>query len=246
MIAKREVGAIKIRRDAGFTLFEALVSVALMSAIVTSLGAVTGQWLPNWSRSFHRVQRSEMVDVGLQRLAADLEAAEFIAPNSASNAPFFVGDAKSVTFIRLASIPGVASRLEFVRLAEIVDQHGFALVRSHAPFKPIDPTRPIEAQLYFADPVPLVRAPFRVSFAFAGADKIWRDAWDGGASLPSLARIVIRDGTTDRVLAISTTVRVNVDLPAECIAQKSIQQCLAAAGKPTPGQPSRSAAGDAP
>ena len=43
--------------SAGFTLFEALVSVALMSLIVASLSAVTGQWLPNWHRGFGNVQR---------------------------------------------------------------------------------------------------------------------------------------------------------------------------------------------
>ena len=41
------------------------MSVALMSAIVASLSAVTGQWLPNWHRGFGRVQRLESLDVGM-------------------------------------------------------------------------------------------------------------------------------------------------------------------------------------
>ncbi len=131
-----------------------------MSAIVAALGAVAGQWLPNWHRGFGRVQRLETLDVGLQRLAADLEAAEFVTPNSASRAPIFLG---AVMFVRVANAPGIAPRLEFVKLAETVDERGFALVRSHAPFKPLDPDRPFEQQLYFADPVVLIRAPFRVS-----------------------------------------------------------------------------------
>ena len=47
--------------SAGFTLFEALVSVALMSLIVASLSAVTGQWVPNWHRGFGNVQRFEFL-----------------------------------------------------------------------------------------------------------------------------------------------------------------------------------------
>ena len=163
------------RRVAGFSLVEALVSVALMSLIVAGLGAVTGQWLPNWNRGFVRVQRAESLDVGLQRLVSDLEAAEFVTPNVASKTAIFVGDAKSVTLVRVANAPGAASHLEFVRLAETVNERGFALVRSHAPFKPLDPNLSLDAQLYFADPVVLVRAPYRVSFAFAGADRIWRE-----------------------------------------------------------------------
>ena len=69
---------------AGFSLVEALVSVALMSLIVAALSAVTGQWVPNWNRGFVRVQRLESVDVGLQRLVSDLEAAEFVTPNVVS------------------------------------------------------------------------------------------------------------------------------------------------------------------
>jgi len=214
------------RRTAGFTLFEALVSVALMSAIVAALGAVAGQWLPNWHRGFGRVQRLETLDVGLQRLAADLEAAEFVTPNSASRAPIFLGAEKTVTFVRVANAPGTAPRLEFVKLAETVDERGFALVRSHAPFKLLDPNRPFEQQLYFADPVVLVRAPFRVSFAFAGADRLWQGSWRDPALLPSAARIQVRDVATDKVLAVSTATLLHVDLPAECVTKKSVKQCI--------------------
>jgi general secretion pathway protein J len=225
------------RRLAGFTLVEALVSIALMSAIVASLSAITGQWLPNWHRGFGRVQRLETLDVGLQRVVSDLEAAEFVTPNNASKAPIFLGDAKSVTIVRIANGPGVAPHLEFVRLAETVDERGFALVRSRAPFKPLDPTRPIDAQLYFADPVVLIRAPFRVSFGFAGADGLWRDTWRDPALLPSAARIEVRDAATDQVLAVSTAALLHVDLPAACVSQQSAQQCLNEMRLPPGAQP---------
>ncbi len=214
------------RRIAGFTLFEALVSVALMSAIVASLSAVTGQWLPNWHRGFGRVQRLESLDVGLQRLVADLEAAEFVTPNAVSETPIFLGDAKSVTLVRVANAPGTTPHLEFVRLAETVDERGFALVRSHAPFKPLDSNRPIDAQLHFADPVALARAPYRVSFAFAGVDRLWRDSWQDDILLPSAVRIQVRDAATGQVLAVSTVALLQVDLPAGCVTQHSPQGCI--------------------
>ena len=226
MKARTQRETLRNRRIAGFTLFEALVSVAVMSAIVVSLSAVAGQWLPNWHRGFGRVQRLETLDVGLQRLAADLEAAEFVTPNSVSKGPIFLGSEKTVTFVRVGNAPGTSSHLEYVRLAEAVDERGFALVRSHVPFKPLDPNRPIDAQLYFADPVVLIRAPFRVSFAFAGADRVWRGSWQDPVLLPSAARIQVRDAATDKVLAVSTATLLHVDLPAECVTQKSVQQCI--------------------
>jgi len=214
------------QRVAGFSLVEALVSVALMSAIVAALSAVTGQWVPNWNHGFVRVQRLESVDVGLQRLVSDLEAAEFVTPNGVSKFAIFVGDAKSVTLVRVANAPGAASHLEFVRLAETADERGFALVRSHAPFKPLFPNLPLDAQLYFADPVVLVRAPYRVSFAFAGADRLWRDSWRDEVLLPAAVRIQVRNAATDEVLAVSTAALLHADLPTECVTQHSSQKCI--------------------
>ena len=106
MKARAQRQTSRNRRVAGFSLVEALVSVALMSLIVAALSAVTGQWLPNWNRGFVRVQRMESLDVGLQRLVSDLEAAEFVTPNVASKTAIFVGDAKSVILVRVANAPG--------------------------------------------------------------------------------------------------------------------------------------------
>ena len=226
MKARAQRQSSRNQRVAGFSLVEALVSVALMGLIVAALSAVTGQWAPNWNRGFVRVQRLESVDVGLQRLVSDLEAAEFVTPNVASKTAIFVGDAKSVILVRVANAPGAAPHLEFVRLAETVDERGFALVRSHAPFRPLDPNLPLDAQLYFADPVVLVRAPYRVSFAFAGADRIWRDSWRNEVLLPSAARIQVRNAATDEVLAVSTAALLHADLPAECVTQHSSKECI--------------------
>ena len=174
----------------------------------------------------HVIKRGKTPVLSPEEARELFEAAEFVTPNSASRAPIFLGAEKTVTFVRVANAPGTAPRLEFVKLAETVDERGFALVRSHAPFKLLDPKRPFEQQLYFADPVVLVRAPFRVSFAFAGADRRWQGSWRDPALLPSAARIQVRDVATDKVLAVSTATLLHVDLPAECVTKKSVQQCI--------------------
>lgn len=85
------------RADAGFTLFEALAAVALMGLIVTALANVTAQWLPSWNRGQVRAQRNEQVAVALDRLVADLSAAEYVWPNRASKVPLFRGDESTLT-----------------------------------------------------------------------------------------------------------------------------------------------------
>ncbi len=204
--------------SAGFTLFEALVSVALMSLMVASLSAVTGQWLPNWHRGFGNVQRLESFDLGLRRLVADLASAEFVTANGASKTPLFVGDALSVTLVRRAFGPDTTPHLEVVNFAETADERGFALVRTRGSFAPLAANVPIATQLHLSDPVALIRAPFRVSFSYAGPDRLWRDSWTDQPRLPSAVRVLVRDAATGRVLSLSTATLLHVDLAAQCVA----------------------------
>ena len=70
-------------RVAGFTLVEALVATALMAMILTALATIAGQWMPNWNRGVTRVQGDEELALGLERLVADLGAAQFITAGRA-------------------------------------------------------------------------------------------------------------------------------------------------------------------
>lgn len=69
------------RRNAisGFTLVEALAAMVLMGLVLAALATITGQWLPNWSRGFSRVQSSQLLAAALDRIVADLGAAEFVS-----------------------------------------------------------------------------------------------------------------------------------------------------------------------
>jgi general secretion pathway protein J len=210
------------RRTAGFTLLEALAATVLMAAILSALATVTAQWLPNWNRGFARVQRTELLDVALERLVADIAAAEFVSPNRKTTRPLFEGAELAVTFVRTALRLNASSGLEIVRIAEAADRGGPALIRARAPFAPIatgaSPTN-------FSDPVVLLRAPYRVSFSYAGQDRVWKSTWLGARELPSAVRVSIRDAATERTLAVSTAIAVHVQLPAECASKKEGRGC---------------------
>lgn len=238
MTGRRTIFARR-RRHAGFTLVEALTSLALMSLMLVSLGAVTGQWLPNWHRGFGEMQRLEILDVGLQRIVADIEAAEFVTVNGQAKIPLFIGDADSILLVRTSAGQDAAPHLEFVRLAETSDDRGVAMVRTRAAFAPLAPQASIADQIQFGDPVALVRAPYRISFVFAGPDGLWRETWRNAPALPNAVGVQVRDAATGALLAVSTAAILHVDLPVDCLGKKSARQCLvdmSRAAQSTPAQ----------
>jgi general secretion pathway protein J len=221
---------------AGFTLVEMLVATVLMGLILTALATITAQWLPKWNHGIARVQRDELVAVGLERLTVDLAAAEFISSGRDTRKPFFDGTNRSVTFVRTALGPNSGPGLEIVRIAETNSERGPVLVRTQAPFIPgVDRT-----QFKFGEPVVLLRAPYRLSFSYAGTDRNWREDWREQAQLPDAIKLSVRDAATSRTLAVSTATPIHVEIPIDCIAAKSFADCLALLRQPVEANKSRS------
>lgn len=194
---------------AGFSLIEAMATLALTATIILALSSVAGEWLPNWRRGFVDLQRADLLGVGLERLVDDLSAAEYVTRSAGAPAPLFEGDASSVMFVRSAIGPDAYPHLEIVRLAEIKEDRGLAMVRTRARFAPTAPGAPAQA-IAFGDPVSLIRAPFHISFAYAGPDRLWLSSWKGREQLPEAVRISVRDTIANRVLAVSTVALVRV------------------------------------
>lgn len=197
----------------GFSLIEALAAVFLMGLILSALGAVTAQWLPNWNRGFKRVEGSELAGIAIERLVGDLRSAEYVTPNRAVSQPLFVGTERSVTLVRTELGPNTGSGLEVVRIEEIADKQGPLVVRSQAQFAPLPLAVMSVDQLSYSAPVILLRAPLRATFAYSGADGQWRDRWQGQNMLPTAVRVAVRDSKTDRTLALSTVAMVRVQIP---------------------------------
>jgi general secretion pathway protein J len=189
------------------------------------LAVVTGQWLPNWSRGFARVQGAELLALGLERVVADLAAAELVSANRETERPLFDGAEASVTFVRSALGPNARPGLEIVRLAETAERRGSSLVRTRAPFAPLSSPLRLGDEPQFGDPVALVRPPYAVTFAYAGVDRVWRGAWRDAAELPRAVRIMVRDARTGRALAASTATLIHVELPADCVNPTTDREC---------------------
>jgi general secretion pathway protein J len=220
--------------NAGFTLVEALVATLLMGLIITALGTVTAQWLPNWDRGVARLQQIEAVAAGLDRLVADISVAETVSAGGATNLPFFDGGESSLIFVRTTLNPNVAAGLEVVRIAGTSDERGPLILRGTAVFPPYLGEAGGADSLLFTDAVVLIRAPYRVAFSYAGADRVWHEAWRKQSELPRAVRIRLRDAATSITLAASTSTLVHADLPARCAWAKQVTDCPELGGQALP------------
>ena len=208
-LAKQRAG------EGGFTLIETLVAMALMGLVLSALAGITAQWLPNWNRGLERIQRSELIGIALQRIGADLAAAEYVPANRDARYPLFEGSELSVTFVRTALGPNAGPGLDVVRVGETTDRQGFVTVRSRAPFRPLPLASSLSEQIQFGEPVLLLRAPFRLSFAYAGPDRVWKSSWHDSDKLPAAIKLTVRDAANERILSISTVAPVHVQSPAQ-------------------------------
>jgi len=203
--------------ESGFSLLEALVAVALMGVLLAMLSTITGHWMANWKTGFDRVQSADLLGLGIDRIAADLAAAEYVSLGGGDAKTFFEGTDKSVTFVRSAIGPNAAAGLEIVRLSEDDDARGRVLVRAGAPFALVTAQAVDTGAVEFTNPIVLVRPPFRVSFAFAGHDRVWQDTWQDDKKLPDAIRVIVRNSLTNEILPISTATGISVNAPAECV-----------------------------
>jgi general secretion pathway protein J len=202
--------------ERGFTLIEAIVALALTGLVLSALASITAQWLPNWNRGAGRIQRGEMIGIAMQRISADLASAEYVPANRNSRRPLFDGSELSVMFVRTALGPNAGPGLDVVRLGETTERREFVTVRSRVRFAPLPAGSSFSEQLHFRDPVVLLRAPFRLSFAYAGPDRVWKSSWRGAEKLPAMIRLTVRDAASERVLSVSTIAPLHVQVPSGC------------------------------
>ena len=233
------IPADRRRGEGGFTLIEALVALALTGLVLSALANLTAQWLPNWNRGLDRIQRSEMIGITLQRLADDLADALPVPASASDMGPFFSGSEQSITFVRTALGPNAGPELDVVHLGETNDKAGLATVRSRTQFRPMPPNVSASNQFHFREPVVLLRAPYRLTFAYAGADdEEWQNSWRDPGKLPSRIKLTVRDSSNGR--AISTVTSIHVQSPPQDDGNASVpgnQNGAPQANSSNPSQP---------
>ena len=202
---------VRSGRDAGFTLLETLGAIALMGVVLWSLSIISSQWLHSWRSSHDRLQRIEAIMMALDRIAADIGQAEFVRVGNGSKLVVFEGHSSEVTFVRTAIGPNMRGGFELVRIGESMAVRGEVVARSRVAFVPgtleVDPA---------SSPVVLLRQPFRLSFEFAGSEKIWRTDWQGEERLPWAVRVTVLDGSGRQKIARVVAIHARLPAPDGC------------------------------
>ena len=195
--------------NSGFTLLEMMLALALTGVMVSAIAVFAGQWMTSWRAGFAQLQATDLLSLGLERLSADISAAQYAEFSAGHEETLFVGDSKSLTFVRRSPAPDTVGRLELVRIAQSSDARGAALIRSRASYYPLAPGTPL-GSLHFTDPVALIRAPFVISFAYTGAERVWRDSWGPDKKLPAAVRVTVRTVGRADVISASTAISLHV------------------------------------
>lgn len=215
--------------SAGFTLIEAMVAVLMMSIILAALATVTGQWLHGWDAGLLRLQRTNLLALGLDRLTEDIASAEYVSAGGGTQSlnenPIFDGSELSVIFVRTTLAPNAGSGLEVVRIAEVSDNDAPVLTRSTAPLPTGGEGPGASTDFLFANPVAVIREPYRISFSYAGPDRVWHERWQNQPQLPEAVRLQVRDAASSMLLAETTSTLVHAELPAHCAWPNSGSQC---------------------
>jgi general secretion pathway protein J len=209
--------------NAGFTLVEMLAATALMGIALAILAVITSQWLPNWNVGLARTQANERLSMAVDRLSRDIASAEFITPSGRSLVPLFEGAPGSVTFVRTSFGPNAGAGLDLVRYAMAGGPQEASLIRTTANFQSGENVR-IDA-LKFSNPVVLLRAPYELSFSYAGDDRIWLNSWVRQAWLPRAVRFTIRNVKSKVVLSGSAATVLHAEAPVDCLDAKSWDDC---------------------
>ncbi|CCD94817.1 putative General secretion pathway protein J, GspJ [Bradyrhizobium sp. ORS 375] len=197
----------------GFALIEALGALAIAGIVLSALLTVTAQWLPGWKRGLDRVQRAEMVAAALRRVGEDFAAAEFVSANREQKGPLFIGDEFSAVFVRAEIGPNAGHGLDVIRIGEEGRGTERAVRRSRAAFEVIPVGQAAPDHLRFGDPVVLLSAPFRMSFAYADRTMAWTTEWRDATKLPFAVRMTVLDDSRGGRPVLVSAVRVQIDTP---------------------------------
>ncbi|GLH76055.1 hypothetical protein SSBR45G_09630 [Bradyrhizobium sp. SSBR45G] len=199
--------------QAGFALIEALGALAIAGIVLSALLAVTAQWLPAWKRGLDRMQRAEMVAAALRRAGDDFAAAQFVSLNREQKGPLFIGQEFSALFVRGELGPNAGHGLDVVRIGDDGARNERAVLRARAPFEPAPIGQSAADRFRFGDPVVLLSAPFRMSFAYADRTMAWTSEWRDANKLPFAVRMTVHDDSRGGAAVLVSAVRIQVDTP---------------------------------
>ncbi len=203
-------------RNAGFTLLEILVGLAISSLIMVGLTAAMQTIDRGWNRTTESVERQGTLASGFHVLAGDIARIERAPAGGDAPGFLFAGSASEAIYV-LAERPGNnRAGLYWVRL-QVRDRDGATeFVRMRAPFVS---GRQDVSTLVWADEVVLMRGNIAGEMTYrsprAGL-RSWSTSWLAGNRLPEQIKIEITDRKTGLWLTPAMVLALEIDAEAAC------------------------------
>ena len=216
----------------GFTLIEALASLAIVSAVLVATAALIHNVAFNFDRGAGRADNAEHLLLAIERLAGDFGSARPVrqAASGANAAVAFIGGPAQIRFVAAGGVAAGPQGEEVIGLA-VEDHDGTSrLIRRRAAW--LGPQTPFQS-LTLQDPVPLIEGRVDIGFAFArvAADGAvtWSETWNAQLLLPRWVRLSVRDRASGAELVPGAQFRLHADAPFDCASQGAQASCLTGA-----------------
>jgi general secretion pathway protein J len=213
--------ASRSRCQAGFTLLEVVVALAILGLVMTALAGGLGFSLKA-SRAGERMTDDTLAIARLDGLLRhDLERALRLRTASSPHAPLaFTGSTESLAFTVAAPSYPTAAGLYQVSFAVLSSAGGETL--SYSRRAAAETPAPEDAD---ERPRALIEGTAaRISFAYFDG-KAWRDRWLDAEALPRLVRLRLADGGSGGLLWPDIIVGPAAEADPECPDRSRAQAC---------------------
>jgi general secretion pathway protein J len=222
-------------RQAGFTLLETILSLALTALIVGMIATMARQWLINWNRGADKIEQIEAVTLAENRLVLDLERALAFPFHPENPNPSFLGSSNDVIVVSEPTQRDGTDRLMIVRYQSNAE-HGIR--RSIALY---DHALALDA-VTFSEPVTLLPAPYQMTLSYRDREGRDHSDWHDKA-MPDRMTIAISlpDGRSLHTQSIAMRTKIS----AYCARVQTTKDCDATmqSGKMPAAQPPKNASG---
>jgi general secretion pathway protein J len=231
----------------GFTLFELLISLAILAVILGLLAGSLGVLSRSWEANAERVETADMISRAADILRRDASGLQrVVAADGGRPRYLFTGTPDRLAFITLEPPYPTAAGPYFVSYSVTPGTQDAYLIRARALYRHGMRDFPGATP---ANQVRLLEGPFRYRFSYAqrsvGRDQ-WHDSWTDSTRLPALIRLQIVDARRGEPASPALVVAIAADAELTCLSEStelcSLNQSGALAAR---AEPSNQPAGEA-
>lgn len=220
------------RRDAGFTLIEVVVALAITGLFIAAFGEMIALATRSWDRSNALVSASETTLRGVRQISRDLQGARLmLIGGGAKPHALFDGYTDVVRFVTAAE-SRTNAKAGAIEIAIMADDDRTVIRRRSVGWSPSDYDF---ASLAWRDPVVLLQGRFDARFSFAsinGRRVDWRDSWSQDPNLPRLVKLTLTNRDTGQQVTMPIVVPLMADADAACVTDPRGPDCPPAVGRP--------------